>query len=310
MATSGLYVPVPAIPPRAPQVTLVGSSVQVTDEGDEVVFKFPDGEIAKVFPADLKLELEARQRESWTRGFGYWPENQSAAVVSDPSSNATMSAPANLSMIKYQPFAITTTLDASSFGFDTIDYKGRAERQLEIATPSAIESEFWTGAQAQASGWPNPYLANSSTCTTLNSGTAVSIQKGLAILQDALATSGCGGQGMIHCQQGITPNLLNTRRQGKLLLDQFDNFIVPGVGYPGTKPDGTAPAAGTSWMYATDLVMTRVQKDLQMFPDSFAEALDHTQTNTTNSITFRAERLAAAYFDGFRHFAVLVNLPS
>jgi hypothetical protein len=115
---------------------------------------------------------------------------------------------------------------------------------------------------------------------------------------------------MIHCQPQVTPNLLSTRRQGKLLLDQFDNYLVPGAGYPGTKPDGTAPAAGTSWMYATDLVMTRIQKVGRVFPSTMAEATDHTQTATTNEITFRAGKMAAAYWDNYVHYAVCVNLPS
>ena len=319
---------VPAIPPRPPQVTLVGSSVVPGAGGDSITFEFPDGFSSEVLTKEIALEIHARMSgdgsdERWTGGFAYWPENHSAATIDWALSTTTdsPSSPANLSPVYYQPFRISTKLTASTFGFDVVDYAGRASRQLDNAVYAAIENEFWTGTIAQAQGFPNPYLANITTygaasgnitpgATTKSNGTAVSVTKGLALLQDALAGNGFGGQGMIHCIPGVTPNLLNTRRQGKLLLDQFDNFIVPGVGYPGTGPGGATPSAGTSWMYATSLVMTRIQKKAQIFPDTMAEAVDHTQTATVNSATFRAEKLAAAYWDSDFSACVLVNLPS
>jgi hypothetical protein len=302
----------------------VGSSVVPSGEGDATAdFIFPDSDTPHgiTFPADLKAEIDARDEEKWPRGFAYWPENHSAAIVRDPSDMTTVddpTTPANLAQRYVQPYLVETKLSAATFGFETIDYIGRAERQLDAAIASAVEKEFWTGTLAQAKGYLNDYLTNITNpannltpgSTTISDGTAVSISKGFAILQDAAASAGFGGQAMIHCIPGITPNLLSTRRQGKLLLDQFDNFVVPGVGYTGTGPGGAAAAAGTSWMYVTDLVMTRIQKKARVFPNSMAEAVDRGQDSNPNLVTFRAFKYAVAYFDGFVHYAVKVSLPS
>ena len=139
--------------------------------------------------------------------------------------------------------------------------------------------------------------------------TAVTIARGLALLQKALADNGFGGQGMIHCPVDVLPNLLSIRRVGKNVLDSVDNIVVPGVGYQGTGPSTDPPAAGTAWMYATDMVATRIQKDTTIYPSTFEEALDRGQGGNPNTITFRANRLGAAYFDGSVQVAVLVDLP-
>lgn len=270
-----------------------------------------------LLPSELATEIRAAQGDEWVRGISYLPENATAATVRDPGDTTTVDNPAlpsNATVVEAQPFIIETKFTCSTFGWEAVDFKGRAQRQNDLATPAAIEKEFWTGAQAQASGWPNNYLARAASVdVTPVAGTAVSITHGLALLQDALR-SGAGGQGMIHCIPGAAPNLLNVRRQGKFLLDIFDNIVVPGVGYTGSGPTGAQPAAGTTWMYATDLVMVRVEREASVFPDTMAEAVTHGQTINGvadyNTVTFRAERFAVAYFDGFRQFAVLVNLPA
>lgn len=142
-------------------------------------------------------------------------------------------------------------------------------------------------------------------------GTAVSVLEGLGKLQTAsknLVTGepSLGAPGMIHCMPEAVPNLLNSRLTGKYLLDMFGNIIVPGIGYPGTGPNVDPPAAGTSWMYFTDIVAVRVQKTGRTFPGSFAEAT----RRVDNTITFRGFKIAGATFDGARQYAVLVNLPS
>jgi len=115
---------------------------------------------------------------------------------------------------------------------------------------------------------------------------------------------------MIHTMPEAVPNLLNTRLVGKYLLDMFGNIIVPGVGYTGTGPSTDAPAAGTTWMYATDMVTCRVQKKGKLFPGSFAEALDRSQGGYPNTITFRGFKIGGVSFDGSRQYAVLVEYPS
>jgi hypothetical protein len=295
-------------------LSLLASSIAPSSEPDTYEL---NGEQMALLPADLKLEIDARTNEAWTRGIKYLPENLSAAVNRAPNDRSTVmdpDDPPNEDIVEVDPIAIVTHFTCSSFGYQAIDYVGRAQRQNDLAVPAALELEFWDGAIAQASGAPNNYLTKSGEATILNTvlGTPVSIQAGLALLQDYLR-AGLGGQGMIHVVPGAAPSLLNVRRVGKFMLDEFDNIVVPGVGYSGNGPISAlkaSPDAGTSWMFASDLVMTRVQKEARLFPDSMAEALDRGQNGEPNTVTFRAERFAMAYFDGFRLAAVLVNLPS
>ncbi len=243
----------------------------------------------------------------------YTDTGAAAVGAAPPSSNTTggVGPYTNLANVIAIPWLMDAQDSCSTFGFEERDYKGRAMRLCDNATPQALEREFWTGALAQAAGWPNNYLTNSASYTDLTpGGTAPSVARGQQILQDALASTGFGGQGMLHCQPQTTPNLLNARRVGNLLLDIFDNIIVPGVGYSGVASGVGTPAAGTAVMFATDLVMTRVESDPTVIPDTFAEALDRGQAGQPNRITFRALKYGVAYFDAAVHVAVRVTLAT
>jgi hypothetical protein len=231
-----------------------------------------------------------------------------------PSSNTTggPGVYTNLPINTIVPYLVISEDSCSTWGFEERDFKGRALRLLENATPQAIEKEFWAGALAQAKGYPNRYLADSN-CVDVTPATPPSVARGQQILQDYLANTGFGGQGMLHCQPQTAPNLLNARRVGALLLDIFDNIIVPGVGYPFTGPVGNAnftPPAGQAWMFCSDLAMVRAETQGTVFPDSFAQALDWGQGGQPNTLRFRAEKFAAAYFDGAVQAACRVQLAS
>jgi hypothetical protein len=141
----------------------------------------------------------------------------------------------------------------------------------------------------------------------------VSPTRGLQLLQDALDT-GFGGQGMIHVQKQTATNLTKVRRVGSMMLDMFDNIVVPGAGYPGTGPDkgegggGKAPGAGCAYMFASTLVMVRAEKEGTVFPDTFAEAVDWGQGGFPNTIRFYAEKFAVAYLDNSARYCVEVKL--
>jgi hypothetical protein len=223
----------------------------------------------------------------------------------------------NLPVVTFYPFIVAAEDSCSPFGFQEHDYKGRATRLVNLASRAQIEKEFWTGIYAQAGSYPNNYLANSSDPNFVNitpgSGPC-SIARGQQLLEDYLQQCGFGGQGMIHTQAQTAPNLLSVRivdgpRPGtSLLLSVLGNIIVPGSGYPGTGPANLAPTTGTAYMYATDLVTIRIDDDddAVVFPDTFAEALDR----RVNLISFRAEKFAAATWDGACHACVQVNLAT
>ena len=231
-----------------------------------------------------------------------------------PSTNTTGGGGSygNESIVSCLPYVVLVEDSCSTFGFEARDFIGRATRLLDNATPNAMEDEFWTGTLTQAAGTGNNYLTNASSVTDLTPGTVPSITRAIQILEDALAGAGFGGQGMIHAMPQAIPNFLGARRVGPQLLTVADNIVVPGSGYTGTGPVGNAnatPPTGQTWLYATDLVSVRIDK-AQVFPDNFQEALDRGYSGQPNRITFRAERFAAATFDGYRHFACRAVLAS
>jgi hypothetical protein len=236
-----------------------------------------------------------------------------ASVGAAPPSSNTTGGPGTYTNQPVQvavPYVLVSEDWCSTFGFEARDFKGRATRLLENGFHAGLEREFWAGAMAQAQGWPNNYLTNTATVTDLTPGTVPSVARAQQILQDAIAQNGYGGQGMIHCQPQTAPNLLNARRVGSLLLDVFDNIVVPGVGYPGTVPGGDAPPSGQSCLYATDLIAVRLEEDVTIFPDTFAEATDWGQAGEPNTIRFRGMKFGLAYGDFQIHYACRATLES
>jgi hypothetical protein len=243
----------------------------------------------------------------------------------------------NLAQVGFVPFLIQVEDTCSAFNWQVRDWTGRALRLLDNATPNAIEREFWSGAFAQntltgpmydatgPAGGLNAFLTQSGTPSSGGGTLAASdltpgggpptITRGIQILEDYLANTGFGGQGVLHVAPETSPNLLGARRVGSLLLSVMDNIIVPGSGYPtsgATGPIGNAnatPTAGTAWMFATDLVSVRLDEPF-VTPPVFAEALDRSEAGAPNQVTIRAQRYAAATWDQNRLAAVRVTLST
>jgi hypothetical protein len=88
----------------------------------------------------------------------------------------------------------------------------------------------------------------------------------------------------------------------------LDNVVIPDPGYNGNGPGNAVPAAGTAWIYATDMPTVRIDPEIKVFPDTFAEALDRGQNGEPNLIRFRAERYVSASFDATVHAGIRVTL--
>lgn len=163
--------------------------------------------------------------------------------------------------------------------------KVRSEQLLDIDRHRQLEDHFWT--------------------TVLNASTDLSpvgsspLRYALAALQEAL---GPCGRGFIHCTvqtAALWHSEQMLRRDGALLLDVFDNVIVPGVGYDGSSPAGVVDATGeTAYAYATGMVDTRLG------PVRTFENLDPLD----NSLTARSQQAAIAYTDDCCLHAINVNL--
>lgn len=259
--------------------------------------------------------------ERWLNGITYEPEKCGGggaqylgAALGSAWSGVTKTVAANSSAVVTDPFLVYAGDKCSTMGWEARDYIGRATRLLQACEPSLVEHEFWTGTASKAAVVAGidysdtQYLAQSTTCTTLNSGTALDTSKALGLLYEALAGCACGGRSMLHVPPILFPHVsanafMGIRRDGARLVDFRDNVIVPGTGYANTGPDGTAPSAGHAWLYATGMV--RIWRgEPTILPGSYAEALDR----TANTVTFLAERPYLVDWDRCCHFAVLCNL--
>lgn len=158
------------------------------------------------------------------------------------------------------PITIYTEFDCSPVGLR--DASTVAADALARVESQQLETAFWTGTVGgQTVAFPHlaadaevldaQSIVLQPTATTCVTG--ADIAHGLGELEDCLADC-YAGQGVIHVPRIALPTLaawnLAVERDGRLYTPG-GNLIVVGGGYTGSGPDGSAPAAGTSWIYAT-----------------------------------------------------------
>lgn len=161
------------------------------------------------------------------------------------------------------PFTVFAEFDCSPVGLN--DAVTVAEDALARVEQYQVETAFWTGTSgAQAVVFPhlaadtqvldaqNIILQPAATTCVTGADAA----HALGALEDCLADC-YAGQGIIHIPRIALPtlaswNLIEARDGG--LFTTAGNRVVVGGGYTGTGPDGSAPAAGSTWMYATGAV--------------------------------------------------------
>jgi hypothetical protein len=158
------------------------------------------------------------------------------------------------------PFTVFTEFDCSPVGLR--DAESVASDALARVENQQLEAAFWTGASG-AQTVVFPHLAAdaqvldsqsivlqpaASTCVT-----GADAAHALGALEDCLGDC-YAGQGIIHIPRQVLPTFaawnLVVERDGALWTPG-GNRVVVGGGYTGSAPDGSAPAAGTAWIYAT-----------------------------------------------------------
>lgn len=157
------------------------------------------------------------------------------------------------------PFTVYAEFDCSPVGLG--DAQSIAQDALARVEQLQVEEAFWTGvAGGQAVVFPH-LAANAEVLdgevvlqsVATPTVTGADVAHALGVLEQQLA--GCyAGQGLIHVPRSALAtlaawNLLEQRDGG--LFTPGGNRIVAGGGYTGTGPDGTTPADGTTWIYAT-----------------------------------------------------------
>lgn len=189
------------------------------------------------------------------------------------------------------PFTVYAEFECSPVGL--ADAEQVASDALVRVEHGQVETAFWTGT---AGGQPVVFPHLSADTEALDGDivlqpvattavTGVDVAHALGVLEQNLADC-YTGQGLIHVPRTALPTLaawdLAVERDGRLYTPG-GNLIVVGDGYTGTAPDGTVPADGTTWIYATGAAWG-YRSDV--YVSRMRDSLDR----STNTIRMLAER--------------------
>jgi len=244
----------------------------------------------------------------WEAGFAWEPVNVcTGGGVADPCGTDALTASDSLDQQEYNPVLLWKADKCTSKGRVPRDPVARVRQALTACTSKLLAGELWEGTLAVAKGFPNRFLADPE-ANTLTDG-AVSEASAIACLEEGLAACSCG-TGMIHVTPGMMIRIADhglIERFGNVFRTANDTIVVADAGYTGTGPEGQPASNGSVWAYATDMVDVRLGP-IVTYPDSDAAAMT-IGTAPDNTLTYRAQRLAAATWDGCCHLAVEVDIP-
>lgn len=258
--------------------------------------------------------------DQWVRGFSQeWETTLYSATNwddTDSTDGQVVAAGTPTYYTEIKPWFIEAEEFRSTLGFNGLDRIERLKRQLEGVTQHAMEVELWDGAVRKGETHANVALSDA-TATILNSGTALSPRRALALLEHSIGLASDGGeQGIIHVTRDVAAllasnsNMLFHEAGTEHLQTLGGTPVIVGSGYSGTGPDGATGATATvdnKWIYATGTVRTYVG-DVDVVNDNLAQAYD--VSGNANDMRLKAIRPAAAYFDTSIHLAVRVDLTA
>jgi hypothetical protein len=251
--------------------------------------------------------------EGWERGLTYAPETPGGYRAFTRCSDATYDdlPDGPTPTVDYEPWELQVEYPChSTFGYDRPRFDEELRRALDATESYAIARELWQGdltVAAEAAGDITEDARNLALVIdpeVLNAGAPVAPKHAVGILEEALGHALRGGQAYLHVGRRVQPLLADLTRDGNLLTTRVGNLVVADAGYPGTAPDGVAPAAGVGWLYGTGPVVVRRSTPFPADPDS--AVID----TARNRLTLRTGRVVAATFDRSAHFAIPVDLTA
>ena len=280
-------------------------------------------EAPKITPSEFGLFTVAKpetqfKEDQWIRGFSHeWDTTIRGLVNYDDTDTTSSTLVSNTTPERYteiKPFFIEAEDYRSALGFPGLDYVARVKRQLEGGTQKAMERELWDGAIRKGESHANKALS-ASTATLVNSTTALSVQRALALLDFELGdTSPAGENGVIHMTKDVagllSSNYMIFHNEAGHLQTISGTKIIIGSGYTGNGPDsvtGATASATNKWMYGTGAVKALLG-DVDVVADTLAQSYD--VAGNQNDMRIKAIRPAAVYFDPSIHLAVRVDLTA
>lgn len=283
-------------------------------------------EAPKIEPSKFGLFVVAKpespvDEDKWARGFSQeWDTRPNYGRNWDETSNTSevlFSDAGSPLFTEHKPFFIEVEDQRSTFSLTGEDRFARVLRQLEGISQHACEVEFWDGAIANGETLSNPYLTRGSGATILNSGTALSPRRAVALLEHTIGqTSAAGEQGIIHMTRDTaallssTSNMLFHDKDTEHLQTVGGTPVAVGSGYSGTGPTGATGATASAinkWIYATGTVRVLLGKP-DVVNDNLAQGYDVSANQ--NNMKIKATRAASVYFDTSIYLAVRVDLTA
>jgi hypothetical protein len=200
------------------------------------------------------------------------------------------------SLPRFDPFGMYVPLTCSAMSIgDWREFAGRAEKVLEATQSFGVEDALSQGVD----GSSNPFLGDAAV-TVLGGGT-LTPTVGLAYLEDAIGAT--GRMGIIHATPATVVALSDELEDVDGVLRTLNGTPVSsGGGYIGATANGSAPAAGQAYMFASGPVEVRLSEAVLVGDD-----INGTLDTSSNDVTFRAERFALASWDTALQAAVLVD---
>lgn len=245
----------------------------------------------------------------WERGLTYAPETLGGYNVLAACSAETVEHPLDNppAIVDYEPWLLQVEHPCRSMlGYDGPAIDAELRRALDATESFAIARELWLGEGTRAVETAGDRDRRNLTLTdgpeVLNAGAAVSPTRAVGLIEQRIGELLRGGRAMLHTSREVLPSLPHVTREGNLLTTRVGNLVVADAGYPGTPPDGEAPADGVGWLYGTGMVVVRRGAVRADGPE--AEVVDL----STNTPLRRIDRPVAATFDKAAHVAVAVTL--
>lgn len=238
-----------------------------------------------------------------------------------PAAQASMASNVSQQNRGATPFTVYAEFDCAPVGngLTQADLTDRAVEALLQVEPYIVSRTFWTGSAGksgttnQTTAWP--HLASNATLDDpqgirlqtaatplVTGGEDVAVALGAV---EAQLASCYGGQGAIHIPYSALPTfksraLITQESPGGPIYTPAGNQVIPGLGYTGSGPDGSAAAAGTSWIYGTGPVFAyRSEVFARPFPSTF--------DRSENTVRYLASRTYLLGF-GCCHVAALTTL--
>lgn len=249
--------------------------------------------------------------ERWGNGIAWEPEgcgdNTGVFDPTCPDGSVTKDVDATCAEACAGGFVIWAAKKRSTFDLRNKetgeDFKSQIERKLLACESKIIEAELYTNSLDLCT---QSIASTGAEDVTPGSG-AMRPEVALAVLEQAISDGSCGQRAMIHVSPFVLNRMISLGRglltlDGNVWLTPLGNVVVPGRGYDGRAPDGTAASADSEYIYATSWIAIR-RGAIQTYPRDLNQAV----TRSTNDVLFYAERLAVGQWDPCIHFAAEVD---